>query len=170
MKHFLLPSSPSLQRGSGVLFSHCDLQHKKGWNSKGGGNFLLNVEYICLRKSRGPLWHGQGKVRHALQMEREKSHLTSQSSWPFEFLGIQSIFQFLLQVCGAPDYRAVRLSKQHEKDIVSGPSSIVFLEHASRHTSPVLLWIWHSSEIWNAIRMIKDLSVWKWISKTRHSC
>lgn len=67
-------------------------------------------------------------------------------------------FSIPLQVCCAPDCTAVGLRRQDEKDIVSGLSSIAFLDRASSRTSSVLLGIWHSSEIWNAIRVIKHLS------------
>lgn len=102
--------------------------------------FLPNVEYMYEEEQRVFCVTWTRKNYTCSLDGRGKSHLISQlSDTAFLLSSIESVFQFLLQVCCAPDETAVRLSKQHGKDIVSRLSSTVVLEHASRHTSPILL-------------------------------
>lgn len=167
MKCFLIKSSLGMQRGPGLLFSHCDLQ-PQGWNSKGWSNFLPNGVNMGEEDQR--------LLRYSNKEKKWSMFSRWQRNTPFDKLSLLAFlisnwfFKVLLKAGCGPDHTTARLWRHPERHIVPGLSSIVFLKHVSRQPSPIFIVNLAVLEIWNAIIMIKDLSVRKWISETRHSC
>lgn len=80
------------------------------------------------RSRRFFVFSGQGKIIKCSTDRKEKSHW--QTNLLVAFLvskNLVNFFPFLLQVPCAPDYLVGRLPRYHEKYIVSGHYSIVFL-------------------------------------------
>lgn len=167
MKYFLIKSSPGMQRGWGLLCSHCDLK-PKGWCSKGWSNFPPHGECRCGEEQR-PWWDPNKGKQLAFSDGKGTPHLTSLPYWPFSR---QVDFSSSLVGCSWL-WSHSRLWRHPARHVVSGLSSFfiyLFIFRVSRHTSATFIMNLAVLGIRNAIIMIKDVSVRKWISETRHSC
>lgn len=166
MKYFLIKSSPGMQRGRGLLFSHCDLK-PKGWCSKRWSNFPPHGECRCGEEQR-PWWDPNKGKRLAFSDGKGTPHFPFDKPSLLAFLTPSRFFKFS---CGL--LMALITQKALETSCKARcfwAFFHFFFFWVSIHTSATFIMNLAVLGIRNAIIMIKDASVRKWISETRHSC